>query len=308
MSNQPKMLSNTEFAAGGIYPGGQILVKEFCYRLWDYAGKQAPNSNTAVYCLGQPLDGSNEGKDVEIYWNIGSAADFQPVGNGEFVVSNTREKMSEQCNWHFVYDKFIKTCGLRAEMLNGQTGIRALIGSVFQLATMPGPARNFKEDAAQPGQQGARKSNDILVPVRVQYVWDKGTAGMGMPASTPMPTPMPAPATVPQMQQVPAQVPVNGFPAQPAPMPTGFPAQAPVPAPAMNGNPADPMSRIVAAISSMIPPGGSIEVSKLWVPLIGQFQDMTVAQRTPLLNQARDQMESLAMQNGWRYDGVSLSR
>jgi len=311
--SQPKMLSNAVFVAGGIYPGGQILVKEFCFRLWDYGGTRPPNSEMAVYCLGQPLDGSNDGKDVDIFWNCGPATDFQPVGNGEFAVSPTREGFSDQSNWHFVFDKFVKNCGLKANMLDGQSGLRAMIGSVIQLARMPGPARSFNNQE-QPAQgQQPRKAAEVLVPVRVQYAWDKPGAGVPAQAAQPL-APAPAPMAAPlPVNGFPAASPAVGFNPAPTPMPAPMAAPAPVPmaapapmaaAPAPSG---DPMAQILNAINAMIPAQGAIEVSRLWVPLIGQLPHLTTAQRTPLLNQVKDNIEAYAMQCGWRYDGTTMT-
>lgn len=309
MSNQPKMLSNSVFIQGGLYPGGIVQAKEFCYRLWDYGGTQPPNSNLAVYCLGTPLDGSNEGKDVEIYWNIGSAADFQPVSDGAFIVSGTREGISTQCNWHFAHEKFV-VCGLKPGDIDGPSGIRSIIGSRIQLARMPGPKREFQQDPAPaPGQPQRRQNNDVLVPVRVEFAWNLAAGRPSSFVQQATPAPMQAPMPVQQVNGAPNPAP---WPvAQQAPMqaPMAAPAPAPAPAPVPMGGPQDDMSLGVQAISAVLSAqGGPVEVTKLWVPVNGHLATMPMDRRVKLLPLLKDQLAALAMANNWQYDGNYLSR
>ena len=316
--NQPKVMSNSSFVASGIYPGGAILVRDFCYKLWDYNGTQPPNSNLAVFCLGEPIDGSNDGKPVEIYWNVGSAHDFQPVNDGAFCVSGTKEGMGNSSNWHFVYEKFMQNCGLKGPEFDGPNGIRAMIGSQLMLARMPQPVRaGLKEEAPAPGQEKKRSDRDILVPTRAKFAWEGQGTPMQAQAPAPVAVPAPVAAQAPAQAAWPVQAPVaaltapawpvaapvNGAPATPM----AAPAQAPAPTAAPPAG--DDMSVVAQAIANVLAAApGPMEVSKLWMPVISQLAHIPAVKRSTLASLGKDNLEALVVANNWRYDGTYIAR
>jgi hypothetical protein len=195
--NQPQQLSNSidDFVQSGIYPGGSGIVTAFHYQLWDYDGKQAPDSVCAVHLTLTPTDGSNENKPVEIYWSVGPASDFQPDHTGGFLLSSTRSAMSNSSNWADVNDRFKNTCGLDPAILNGPTGIRVMENGEMTLTTVDQKKRdNLNDD--QPQEGGQKRKRTILVPTRFKGAWEKGGARRTAPTpAVAKPGPISVPTT-----------------------------------------------------------------------------------------------------------------
>lgn len=193
-------LSNSleDFVAGGLYPGGTGIIREFRYRLWDYAGTQPPDSNVAVYCRFTPKDGSNEDKDVEHYWNVGPSDELAPDHSGGFLLpvqkpgKEPRKGISGQCNWAQALKGFIN-CGLndKPSPFNVEPGIRMMEGSEVTFARVDQVERDFQREdqvavpgQAPSGQQRGRRKNQTLVPTRAKFAWERGpVAGAGATAS-----------------------------------------------------------------------------------------------------------------------------
>lgn len=191
MSQQPARVSHEldDFSASGIYPGGRNTIVDAGYVLWDYNGKQPPNSNCAMKLTCQPTDGSNEGKQHEIYWNIGLSKDFVPEGDGSFVMGE--KPMSQQCNWFFALSKFRDNCGLEKGKLSGDKGVKALIGSEVTFIRMEHDRGDFGDQAQQlnpstGGQARPRQKQTVLVPSAAKFSWEMkgGTKGVAKPAQT----------------------------------------------------------------------------------------------------------------------------
>lgn len=227
-----------DFQGGGIYNGGTGIAQEFCYRLWDYGGKRAPNSQLAVYMKFQPVDGSNNNEPVDIWWSVGPAVDdkthqvmMQPDPTGGFIIgSEGKAAASDNSNWAEVLKELRNTCGLtKGRLSQPGLGVRALQGSRFSLVRRDQkPREGLEQDEPQPGQgqQGKRKST-ILVPTRVVFPWDPNQPQMTQPQYAAPAPPMPmAPAPVQQYAMPPAPPAQQQF--APPPPPAGY---APPPPP-----------------------------------------------------------------------------
>ena len=145
-SPAPKRGSNSEFVAGGIYPGGTGTIKDIYYRLWDYNGALPPNSQMCVECVFAPNDNSNDGKDVTVNWSVGPSNSYtpDPADPGFYLDLKGGGHLIDSSNWHFVQDTgFVKNCGLDAKLLDGPTGIRCLIGSELTLVRRTRPSETI---------------------------------------------------------------------------------------------------------------------------------------------------------------------
>jgi hypothetical protein len=194
-------LSNEEFISGGLYPGGHGSIASIKYVLWDYAGKQAPDSVVAVKVTFQPDDNSNDGKPVEIYWSAGSATNAVPDHDGKFLLPVSRpgrepvKGISDNCNWKQVYEAFKHGCAMPPGSLDGPQGILALTGTRLSITRVDQKERDFADQdnvpEGAPGRGGAgqqkRKVGQVLVPTRVDfYPWD--TRGRGVTQATAVPS------------------------------------------------------------------------------------------------------------------------
>lgn len=216
-------LSNEDFQAGGLYPGGTGRIEDFRYKLWDYNGKQPPNSNVAVYMRMKPTDGSNGGEDVEQYWNVGSANDYMPDHTGGFLLpvvkpgQEARAKMSDGCNWHQAFEAFRNNCGLEQGRFSGANGIKVMIGSEVTLTRVDQKEREFGDRGAnapanapgQSGQQQRKFKPSILVPTRCRFAWE--IQGGARPAAA-----VAQMAAAPATATAPAVAHVNGSGGDPA--------------------------------------------------------------------------------------------
>jgi hypothetical protein len=294
MNNQPMQLSNfiDDFVQSGIYPGGSGVIQDICYKLWDYDGKQPPDSQCAVYLLMQPTDGSNEGKPVEIYWSVGPALDFQPDHTGGFLISSTRAGISNSCNWADVNERLKNTCGLESTHLNGPTGIRALIGGEITLTRVDQKKRDLADEApAQPGQGGRQNKRTILVPTRFRGAWERGGA---RPVSVAQPPAQrPGPVAVP-----PAQT------SAPAPA-----ASAPVmttPHPVQNGNPGG-FDTITALREILSEQGGFVAITDLPKHMLNKLVSVTPQVRVAALTAVKpENLAATVAPAGMTFDGTNL--
>lgn len=205
-------LSNEEFISGGIYPGGTGIIKNIRYSLWDYGGKQPPDSQVAVKCDFHPTDGSNEGEDVEIYWSVGPSTNFVPEHMGRYLIPVQRsgkemaKGISDNCNWKQAYTAF-QGCGLAKGAIDSDDkGIHTLIGTEVVFTRVDQKERDFADNtpAGAPGGQGGqqRKKGQILVPTRCKFPWDKAGRSIVQGAAAPAPhtaagTAAPAAASAP---------------------------------------------------------------------------------------------------------------
>jgi hypothetical protein len=208
---QPQQLSNfiDDFVQSGIYPGGTGIIQDIAYQLWDYDGKQAPDSVCAVHLVLQPTDGSGDNKPQDIYWSVGPSSDFQPDHTGGFVLSGSRAGMSNSSNWALVCAALKNTCGMEAGAVNGPTGIRALIGGEMTLTRKDQPARENLDRGpeAEQGGGGRNKSKPTyLSPTRFKGAWEKGGAAR-RPA---VPGPVAVSAAAPTAHTAPAAPTTNG--------------------------------------------------------------------------------------------------
>src|SRR5882724_6583195 len=131
----PARVSNEieDFVAGALYPGGRGLVKSCRYQLHDYNGKQAKDSNCGLFITFQPTDGSNEGKPLELFWNVGPSTEFIPdmgTQGGFCLALHGRAGISDtsNCGKYFM-SKLRSTCGLPKGKLSEPAGVHVLDGS-----------------------------------------------------------------------------------------------------------------------------------------------------------------------------------
>jgi hypothetical protein len=262
-----------DFVAGGIYPGGTGIIQDISYTLWDYNGTQPPNSQCAVKLMFQPTDGSNENKPVEIYWSCGPATTIQPdPGHAGFALG----VFHTNSNWWFVLQKLKDGCGLQRGALSAADGIRVLIGSEMTLARVDPPKRDGMPSAAptQPGQQQPRV-NQILIPTRVKFAWEKTQSrGRGRAAE-----PAAAPAT-----------------------PSAPPA-------ATNGNSSDADIISSALTKTLTDNGGSIPMDDLVKLMTPNLKHVPVAQRVEIMKLVKSPgyMVDIYEANGFTADSGVIS-
>lgn len=210
MEHQRQRISHEvdDFVAAAIYPGGTNVIDNARWGLWDYGGKQAPDSNCALIIDMTPIDGSNNGKPHTEYWNVGEAAVFGPVEDGKFL-EGTRHP-SQNCN-AFQFMKYLQdNCGMERGRLSVEgVGVKALIGSTITFIRVP-DTRDFSNlnsglDPTTGLAKVATKQKDILVASKAQFSWEaprKGTKAATAKTTT-------APATAPATPTA-ASAPVNG--------------------------------------------------------------------------------------------------
>ena len=189
--SSPQRVSNSDFQAGGIYPGSTGIVKDIAYKLWDYNAPSRPIPKPASKPSFPLFGKSNEGKDVAINWNVAKADSHAPdPSNSGFCLDlkGTGAKLSDSSNWHFAFEEgFVKNCGIPKDALDGPNGIKALIGSELTLTRMDPPKRDLPNAApAAPGQP-PKRVNQILIPTRAKWAWERGGARAGQ---TRQPAPM----------------------------------------------------------------------------------------------------------------------
>jgi hypothetical protein len=183
-----KPLSNEDFSSGGggLYPGGSGKITDIKYVLWDYNGKLPPNSTVAVHATFEPLDGSNDGNPVEIYWGVGSAELVTPDQSGGLLLPVERtgkepvRELSDSSNWFQVVNALKTMCNMPSGSLNGSSGIKALAGSLMTLNRVEQKEReNMPSNvpANAPGGQGQQKRQfkpTMLIPTMATFAWDMG--------------------------------------------------------------------------------------------------------------------------------------
>lgn len=317
-------------AGGGLYPGGTGIFKSIGYTFWDYNGTRAPNSQVAVKVTFSPTDGSNEGKDEDIFWSVGPATEYQPDQTGGFVFAiGGAAQIRDSCNWHFVDAKFKTNCGMPGGTLNGPTGIKILEGCQVTLVRQDQPDRNIERGPSPqgpviPGMAPKQFNNKptILVPTHGIFPWSAGGTVAGAAAGSTAAkvaaakakrgaaaAPAAAPATAP------APAPVA---AAPAPVPVA--AAAAAPAPVMNGAPAPPGGAVDdATLGGLIrdlltnAAGNAIEYKDLPMLLTEKLGagglQVTAPNRIAILKQVKqpDFMQGLAAAHAFTFDGEYLA-
>ena len=205
----PTRVSNEveDFAAGALYPGGRGLVKSCRYQLHDYAGTQVKDSNCGLFITFQPTDGSNEGKPIELFWNVGPATEFIPDLNsqGGFCLAlHGRSGISDTSNCSkYLMSKLRSTCGLPKGKLSEPAGVHVLEGSEVTFAQIDQEERDFsdRQPGQQPGQgQGQNRKKKAYIPTHARFAWETGAARANAPApaqATTMPGAPPSFVAVP---------------------------------------------------------------------------------------------------------------
>jgi hypothetical protein len=277
VSQQPARVSHEleDFSASGIYPGGTNMITDAGYVLWDYNGKQPPNSNCAMKLTCQPTDGSNENKAHDIYWNIGLAKDFIPEGDGAFVLGD--KPMSQQCNWFFALSKFRDNCGLEKGRLSGDKGVKALIGSEVTFIRVPHERAEFGNDPAMPNPSGGparpKQAPTILIPSKARFAWETAKGAAARAAAKPAAA-----------------------------------ASASTPPPASTNGAGDTSSPLYMAISSILAENdNAVMVADLAAKVtekLSVVQGMSAAKRVVLIKTVNDpaKLAEFAAANGWQLD------
>lgn len=283
-------VSNFQFVqGGGLYPGGRCQIAEIEYRLWDAGGKAAANSIVAVYCRMTPLDGSNDGKDVENFWTCGQSNRLTPdhTGGKLLPVAQPPGKapvagISDSCHWHQVVEEMLNSCGLDGPQLDGVNGIKALTGTIAQFARVDakstGPEVDNVAPAGAPGGQDKKKFKPtVLVPTFVEkWGW---AAGAGATRRAPV-----------------AAKPVAAAAA-------AGPVAVPAATAASNGNfDYTHLSNALAAVLEENPDG--LAFPDLWKPTAAKMTQagVPVAYRGQLVKKFTEALiEELAAANGWTY-------
>jgi len=202
MNPTPQVLSNEieDFQeGGGLYPGGTGLIKEFTYALWDYNGTKPKDSFCAARMTFHPIDGSNEGKAVIQYYNVGSSSEYLPDNTGGNVISLRGKNFMDSTNWGHFLKTLRNGCGLEKGKLSGPTGIRVMDNAIMTVVKADQPHREFDELPATP-EKGKEKKTfkpSMLLPTRAVFTWDPNyaSATRNVPppvTSTQAPPPIPA--------------------------------------------------------------------------------------------------------------------
>jgi len=298
-NNVTNYISNEleDFQAGGLYPGGTGIAQSIRYVLWDYEGKQPPDSAVAVHMDFKPIDGGNDGKNVSIFWSVGPASDFVPSQNGGHLIPVAgRPTQGTGSNWAFVLSKFRDNCGLARGVLSGPEGITILSGAELTIAKVPQPKREGLTGDDEEKEKGGRKfPKETYIPTRVIYPWDR-KGGPSRPAVAVMPSPAVAPATTP---------------ASTPPILVGAAAQqAQTSAPSTNGNailaaPTDLASALAIALKEN---GGSLTMESLAKAVLGAAVNSDRGVKVAIAKQSKDPalIEAAANANGWIWDGKDL--
>ena len=286
MGTTPTRVSNEieDFAAGSLYPGGRGLVKLCHYKLHDYNGKQAKDSNCGLFITFQPTDGSNEGKQLELFWNVGPSSEFIPdmQSQGGFCLAlHGRAGISDtsNCGKYFM-SRIRSTCGLPKGKLSEANGVHVLEGSEITFAQIDQEERDFQD--RQPGQQGQpQRKNKAYIPTHARFAWETGAV----------------------RTQAPASAQVTTMPGAPPPFVAGAPANGTAP------------SGISQELANIIKSMGSVDLSANPPKAV---LDYTVANninnplRMALVKEAtalfKDtaNLEVLATMNGWSVSGGIL--
>lgn len=159
---------------GGLYPGGKGTAK-FRFIMWDYAGKQAPDSNCTLHMEFTPTDGSNNGNVVNHYYSVGDTKDFipePPDGNRVMIQDNSQKTaMHKSCLASMLLAK-LQDQGLDLKQLETAKGLSILDGTVLTVTEQEQPKREgLEEKPAVPGQRVFKKT--WLVPVKAEFPWEK---------------------------------------------------------------------------------------------------------------------------------------
>lgn len=323
--HQPMVVSNDpdDFIQSSLYPGGSGVVKSCRYELWDYDGNKPKDSFTALHVVMSPLDGSNDGKDVDIHIVAGSSSDFLPdpsSGGGRLLALTGKNAIGTGSNLGFFLSKLRDNCGLEKGRTNGPTGVAVLEQAYITVARVDQPARDFADAPTQP--QGGAKKNvkaTILVPVRLTATWDPNyaraaaqfrvpgvpaaamtpaaTNGAAMPPMAPAPAYNPAPA--PAMYQPPAMN--TGYAPMPGTAPVGPPAGPPPP-------PAQPGSLSAQSVlQSILQARGSINVADIGKLALEAMNSVDRNTRLPILTEIQAGYAEIALANNWKLNGGVLS-
>lgn len=285
ISNNPD-----NFEQGALYNGGSGTLTDMRYVLWDYDGKQPPDSAVAVKYSFQPTDGSNEGKLVENnYWSVGPASDFVPDPTGGHLIPvKTRSAQGSSSNWAFVLSKFKLGCGLDTSLLDGPTGILALIGSDLTLARIDQPKREGLNDDDKPAGEGGGKKfkATILVPTKAKFPWEK-KAGSAGAASKP---------------QVAASANANAAPAATVASKATVGQTA---TPTVDGAPSDLAGALAVILTES---GGSIEFDAIPASVIEKLKHLDRGPRMEIIKQAknREAVAEIAKANNWTLSATEL--
>jgi len=302
--HQPQILSNDpdDFVQSGLYPGGTGIIEDIAYALWDYNGKQPPDSVCAVKVIFKPTDGSNEGKDVEIFWSVGPSSEFAPSQDGGFVFGvGSATGMRNSSNWYHIGVALRDNCGMEKGKLNGPAGIKALLSSQLTLVRKDQPTRDGMEpQAPAPGQGNRQNKATFLVPTAAIFIWDKPGAGKTTkvrPAAAAKPGPVAVPATAPAT----APRPVMAAPAAP-----------------VNGSASatvDVETTIAEVLAEILTEteGNAVEFANLPNLVLNkvgpQGRGVVVKQRMEITKQVKDPsyITALAGAQGWTFDGTFLA-
>jgi hypothetical protein len=301
----PLILSNDpdDFVQSGLYPGGTGIVEDIFYALWDYNGKQPPDSVCAVKLIFKPTDGSNEGKDVEIFWSVGPSSEFAPSQDGGFVFGvGNATGMRNSSNWYHIGVALRDNCGMEKGKLNGPAGIKALLGSTLTLVRKDQPTRDGMDAPPQAqgqGHGGRQNKATFLVPTAAVFTWDKPGTGRAKAK----PAAKPGPVTVP------------AAPATPAPRPV---MAAPAPAAPVNGSASatvDVDTTIAEVLAEILTEteGNAVEFTNLPNLVLNkvgpQGRGVVVKQRMEITKQVKDPsyITALAGAQGWTFDGTFLA-
>jgi uncharacterized protein YdbL (DUF1318 family) len=184
-----------DFVVGGLLSDVDVEVLEAQYTL------DAPEhykADKAPLFVRFKMKDLTTGGQAEQYWSSGSAADFIPSQDGNFVLANPDNPavtaLRKSSNWYAMLNSLRTNGGMPKGYLNGPSGLAALKGLKFHAIQAPAPERAGLE------RKESKYAPTILICSKVlpgAAPWDKKGTKTGTPGRA-VASPVTAPVGVTQ--------------------------------------------------------------------------------------------------------------
>ncbi len=173
-----------EFVGGGAVPDGKYKIKESRVVEWDY---NKPENNVRTCALRLTLTPLPSGEDIQQYYSIGDAAQFQPSSDGKQVVLvGSRSGLGKSSNFHFFLSELV-SAGFPEDRLKGLSDVSVFEGLEGQIVNKPQPKRAGLNQAAALDASGKEYDRTLAVFTNIDKMpWEskKPTTGKAAPAAS----------------------------------------------------------------------------------------------------------------------------